>query len=363
MGTASPITVSGLTNGTAYTFTVTATNAAGTGLASAASNSVIPAPTCVAPQVLQGGVCVTPTVPIISSVNPNSVTGVALPGRVNMTLYGSNFTSGLSVTMTWTGGSATLSSANTAFVNSTQVNISVATDVTPDTWTVRVTNPNGQSSIPVGFTVTSPGAGGTTLNFTTGWNLIGNSVNAPLTVATTFGNTANVSTVWKWIPATSKWAFYTPSLTDGGAAYAASKSYDFLTTINGGEGFWVNSKAAFTAQLPAGAAISTAYFQDQLNPALNKLVTGWNLIATGDNKTPSEFNKLLSVTPPAIGVVPLNVTTLWAWDSGLMNWYFYAPSLEANGGLANYIAGKGYLDFTANSKMLGQGVGFWVNKP
>lgn len=39
---ASPITVSGLTNGTAYTFTVTATNANGTSTTSAASNSVTP---------------------------------------------------------------------------------------------------------------------------------------------------------------------------------------------------------------------------------------------------------------------------------------------------------------------------------
>ena len=45
MGTgdgSSPITVTGLTNGTAYTFTVTATNSAGAGSASAASNSVTP---------------------------------------------------------------------------------------------------------------------------------------------------------------------------------------------------------------------------------------------------------------------------------------------------------------------------------
>jgi len=41
-GSSSPITVSGLTNGTAYTFTVTATNSIGTGAASAASNSVTP---------------------------------------------------------------------------------------------------------------------------------------------------------------------------------------------------------------------------------------------------------------------------------------------------------------------------------
>lgn len=43
-GASSPITVSGLSNGTAYTFTVVATNAFGTGPQSAASNSATPVP-------------------------------------------------------------------------------------------------------------------------------------------------------------------------------------------------------------------------------------------------------------------------------------------------------------------------------
>jgi hypothetical protein len=53
-GSASPITVTGLTNGTAYTFKVKATNAIGTGPESAASNSVTPTGTTIVISPAQG---------------------------------------------------------------------------------------------------------------------------------------------------------------------------------------------------------------------------------------------------------------------------------------------------------------------
>ncbi len=65
------------------------------------------------------------------------------------------------------------------------------------------------------------------------------------------------------------------------------------------------------------------------------------------------------------GATPLNFTTLWAWDNMNGAWYFYAPSLDAQGPavLKNYTDAKHYLDFAAQSKTLGLGAGFWVNKP
>ena len=205
-----------------------------------------------------------------------------------------------------------------------------------------------------------------------GWNLLGNGVEAPITVATTFNDATKVSTIWKWLAsgttpglAYPTWAFYAPIQTDGGAAYAASKGYDFLTKLNPGEGFWVNAQTAFTVPLPSGAVVQSAAFR---SGGTHVLPSGWSLIAIGDSPTPTLFNTALaSATPPSPGQVSTNLTSLWAWDATKQNWYFWAPSLVNSGTLASYITSKGYLDTatlpTTPTGNLSPTTGFWVNRP
>ena len=244
---------------------------------------------------------------------------------------------------TWAGGNCVGVTGASCFVRPT----------TTTTYMVSGINANGTGAA-ANATVAVSNAN--SLNLTSGWNLSGNSVNTPLTVATAFGNVANVTSVWKWNSTATKWVFYSPEQSDGGAAYATSNGYEPLTTINAGEGFWVNAKQAFTTQLPFGTTIAASSFKN--------LPAGWSLVATGDNPTAKGFNIEVSSTPPSPGAVPNNVVNLWAWDSTSNKWYFYDPSLDATGGTAlkDYINTNGYLDFAATNKTLGPGTGFWVRR-
>lgn len=202
-----------------------------------------------------------------------------------------------------------------------------------------------------------------------GWNLVGNSTDSALEVASNFGDVNNVVSVWKWVPATGTWEFYSPSMSPLELAdYTANMGFDILTSIDSGEGFWVNVKISFTPPMPVDNGPWSPPPTPGDNAPLpksfqNKLSAGWNLIAIDEVMPPGQFNVAIG-TAPALPI-PSNLTSIWAWDNPSSTWYFYSPGMDAQGGavLTDYLTSKGYLDFTSNNKLLGPGVGFWANKP
>jgi surface antigen len=97
--------------------------------------------------------------PSISSVSPNPITADANDNPQTLTINGANFVSKPTVVVTWTKpspGSATLSSSEVSFISSSQLTMTIQLDKIADNWTVKATNPDGQSSSAVGFVVNAP---------------------------------------------------------------------------------------------------------------------------------------------------------------------------------------------------------------
>lgn len=76
------------------------------------------------------------------------------------------------------------------------------------------------------------------LSLTSGWNLVGIKGQSSMAVA----DLGNATSVWKWttVKGTKTWAVNLPGSDDKGAAYALSKGFGTFTTVEPGEGFWVN---------------------------------------------------------------------------------------------------------------------------
>lgn len=177
-----------------------------------------------------------------------------------------------------------------------------------------------------------------------GWNLLGNSLTRSYAVATVWGDIATVNSVWKWDAVAQKWLFYTPAM-DAGTLndYATSMGYGVMTDILPGEGYWINALSAVTLDVQSGTPAELT---------AGGLVTGWNLVSTG---TP--------IAPSAISAAGISFVSLWAWDNSLSQWFFYSPTLDAQGNnaLGNYISSQNYGDF-ANTRTVGAGTGFWVSR-
>jgi hypothetical protein len=134
VGTATAIAMTGLTDGISYTFTVAATNAAGLGAASAASNAVVP-----------GAV----------SGAPTNVAGVAGNQQVTLSFTAPSYLGGSAITQytaTASPGGATAVSSG----GSPSIIVTGLTNGTAYTFTVKATNGTGTSAASTASAAVTP---------------------------------------------------------------------------------------------------------------------------------------------------------------------------------------------------------------
>jgi uncharacterized protein YhjY with autotransporter beta-barrel domain len=203
-GASGPITVSGLTNGTAYTFTVTATNSAGSGAASAASNPVSPI-----------------ALPVASAVSATVA-------------YGSN---GNAITLNLSGGAATsvavVSSAShgTATASGTTITYTPAAGYSgSDSFTYTATNASGTSAAAtVSITVAPQAPVASAVSATVGYGSSGNAITLNLSggAATSVAVAGAASHGTATASGTS--ITYTPA-----AGYSGSDFFSYSATNGGG---------------------------------------------------------------------------------------------------------------------------------
>ena len=338
-GTTSPLTVTGLTNGTAYTFTVTATNANGNSLPSSASNSVTPSTVPGAPTIgtatkgnAQASVAFTPPASNGGSVitgytvtsSPGGLTGtgssspIVVTGLTNGTAY--TFT----VIATNANGNSLASSASNSVIPSTVPGAPTIGTVTEGDAqaSVAFTAPAGNGgSVITGYTVTSsPGS------FT------GSGSSSPIVVTGLTNGTAYTFTV---IASNVNGNSLPSSVSNPVRPHTATTIYDVegtlynLITINGQVWMKENLK---TATYNTGVAIPTTTTVDLRGEATPK----YQWVYNNDNANLNLYGRLYTfyaVTDPA-GVCPtgFHVPTdleLWTLQHFLIdNGFAFTPGLE-----------------------------------
>jgi autotransporter-associated beta strand protein len=303
-GSGSPITITGLFNGTPYTFTVTANNAAGDSVASAASNSVTPSSITV-PEINSTltasatyGVAAT-TYTITGTNTPTSFSATGLPAGLSLTTSTGDITgtptaapgnydvtisatndggTGLPATLVYTIGAKTLTlpdavattkeynRTNAAIVTGTLTGIVGSDDVT-----FNGTGTFSQTGIGTGLAVTSTAS-------------LGGAKAAYYTLTQPTGLTADITPKGLTVTGasvTSKTYTGTNPATITGATLVGVISPDVVTVSGGGTFTDVNvaNGISVTAALSLGGATAGNYSLTQ--PTLTGNITTATLTITG----------------------------------------------------------------------------------
>lgn len=265
-GPASPITVTGLTNGTAYTFTVTATNSAATGGASAASNSVTPQGTQTitfsnpgsqnfgtSPQINASStsglsVSFTSTTTAVCTVTPSGVLNTLAPG--SCTLHADQAGNGAFLPAPTVSQSFAIVVPGGAVSLSTPSPLPVGTGGTP--YSLSFVSAGGAAP----YTYTETGALPTGLSMTAAGTLSGTPTSAgtyPITVTVTDAATQTAQKTYQLTINAPGIALAPSTLPQGkvGTVYAS-------TTVSASGGSAPYSYAVTSGAMPAGLTLSPA---------------------------------------------------------------------------------------------------------
>ncbi|WP_156420244.1 DUF4347 domain-containing protein, partial [Rheinheimera sp. EpRS3] len=271
-GAGSPITVGGLTNGVSYTFTVTATNSAGTGAASAASNSITPA----SPQTITFN---NPGAQNFGTTPTLTATSDAAGG------YPVSFTSATTGVCTiTTGGTLTFVTAGNCTIDANQAGDSsyLPAPQVSQTFTVNAVAPGAPTN-----PVATAGDNQASVAFVAPVNIGG----AAITGYTVTVNPADVAPI---LGASSP--IVVAGLTNG-------QAYTFTVTANNVAG---TGPASAASNSVTPAAIQTITFN---NPGAQNFGTAPTLTATTDSGLPPVFTSSTPAVCTITGVGALTFVT------------------------------------------------------
>ena len=338
-GTSSPITVTGLTNGTAYTFTVFATNASGNSAPSSASNSVIPSTVPGAPTI--GTATKGNTQATVTFTAPASNGGSVITGYTVTSNPGGFTAAGTTSPLTVTGltnGTAYTFTVTATNANGNSLPSSASNSVTPSTVpgapTIgTATKGNAQAS--VAFTPPASNGGSVITGYTvtsSPGSFTGSGSSSPIVVTGLTNGTAYTFTV---IASNVNGNSLPSSVSNPVRPHTATTIYDVegtlynLITINGQVWMKENLK---TATYNTGVAIPTTTTVDLRGEATPK----YQWVYNNDNANLNLYGRLYTfyaVTDPA-GVCPtgFHVPTdleLWTLQHFLIdNGFAFTPGLQ-----------------------------------
>ena len=126
----------------------------------------------------------------------------------------------------------------------------------------------------------------------------------------------------------------------------ASGNYSFKVTVGTGAAYTVTPSSGLYTFSPTSRVYSAILSnQSAQNYAATALAT--TTTTSTSSTTSTTGTSSTTATPTTVTAATTTTTT------------------QAQGGtaLSDYIASKGYLDFAANNRTLGNGIGFWLNRP